>query len=259
MMKMYCYIMFFIIGTIFGSFYNVVGSRIPKGESITKPGSHCEYCNHPLSWYELIPILSFIFLKGKCKNCGKKLSFFYPFSELTTGLLFLVSYHSFGLSLDLIISLTLVSTFVVVLVSDLTYLMIPDRFIVIPSIIIIIITFIQKGIINSLIQIGYGVIGFIFMYLVMLLGNKLFNKESMGGADIKLMFLVGLVLDPLLSIVVIFLASAIALPVSLFLLLKNKEHIIPYGPFLMIGLLIVYFTKLNIIDIFNKLLTIFNL
>ena len=79
------------------------------------------------------------------------------------------------------------------------------------------------------------------MYLVMLLGNKLFKKESLGGADIKLMFLVGLTLDPMLSIVVIFLASIIALPISLYLLVKNDEHIIPYGPFLMIGLLIVYF------------------
>ena len=257
MMKAYYYIMFFIIGTIFGSFYNVVGSRIPKGESINKPGSHCEYCNHSLKWYELIPILSFIFLKGKCKNCHKKLSFFYPFSELATGLLFLISYHSFGFSLDLIISLTLVSTFIIVIISDLTYLIIPDRFIVIPSIIVFIITFIQKGLINSLIQIGYGIIAFIFMYLVMLLGNKLFKKESLGGADIKLMFLVGLTLDPMLSIVVIFLASFIALPISLFLLLKNNEHIIPYGPFLMIGLLIVYFTKLSIIDIFNNVLKLF--
>ena len=95
------------------------------------------------------------------------------------------------------------------------------------------------------------------MYLIMLLGNKLFKKESLGGADIKLMFLVGLTLDPMLSIVVIFLASFIALPVSLYLLLKNNEHIIPYGPFLMIGLLIVYFTKLTIVDIFNKILTFF--
>ena len=257
MMKAFYYIMFFIIGTIFGSFYNVVGTRIPKGESISKPGSHCEYCNHYLLWYELIPIFSFIFLGGKCKNCKRKLSFFYPFSELATGLLFLVSYHSFGISLDLVLSLTLVSTFIIIIVSDLTYLMIPDRFIVIPSLIILIITFIQKGLVSSLIQIGYGIFAFSLMYLIMLLGNKLFKKESLGGADIKLMFLVGLVLDPMLSIVVIFLASFIALPVSLFLLLKNNEHIIPYGPFLMIGLLIVYFTKLTIVDIFNKILTFF--
>lgn len=253
-MELYYLLMFFLIGTIFGSFYNVVGSRIPKGESIMAPGSHCEYCNHSLAWYELIPIFSFLFLKGKCKNCGKKLSLFYPFTELATGLLFLVSYHSFGFHLELIISLTLVSAFIVILVSDLNYLLIPDRFIVIPSVIIFVITILEKGILASLIQVGYGILGFSFMYFVMLLGNKLFGKESLGGADIKLMFLVGLVLDPMLSIVVVFLASFIALPVSLFLLIKNKEHVIPYGPFLMIGLLIVYFMKLNIIEIFERLI-----
>ncbi len=256
-MEIYYLIMFFIIGAIFGSFYNLVGTRIPRGESIVKPRSHCENCNHVLTATELIPIFSYIFQSGKCKNCGIKLSLFYPFTEISCGILFLISYYSFGFSLDLIISLTLVSTFIIILVSDLNYLLIPDRFIIIPAIIIFIITIISSGITNAMIQLGYGLITFIFMYLIMLLGNKLFKKESLGGADIKLMFLVGLTLNPMLAIVVLFLASIIALPIALFLLVKNKEHVIPYGPFLMIGLLIVYFTKLNIIEIFEKVLTLF--
>lgn len=256
-MNTFYYIMFFIIGTIFGSFYNLVGLRVPKKESIMLPRSHCDKCNHTLAWYELIPILSFIFQKGKCKNCNTKLSYFYPFSELACGILFMVSYYSFGFSYDLIISLTLVSFFIMIIISDLNYLIIPDRFIVIPSIIIIIVTILNKGITNAFIQILYGLIGFIIMYLIMLLGNFLFKKESLGGADIKLMFLVGLVLDPLLIVVVIFLASIIALPVSLILLVKNKEHVIPFGPFIMIGLLITYFTKLNITEIFERILTLF--
>ena len=132
------YIIFFIFGLCFGSFFNVVGMRIPNGESINHPRSHCPKCNHVLKWYELIPILSFIFLRGKCKNCHAKLSYFYPFTELAAGILFVICYHSFGLSSDLIIALTLCSMFLVVIVSDLTYLIIPDSFIVIPSIIIII-------------------------------------------------------------------------------------------------------------------------
>jgi len=256
-MEVFYYIMFFIIGTCFGSFYNLCGLRIPKGKSINKPNSHCDNCNHSLKWYELIPIFSYIFLKGKCKNCKTKLSLLYPFTEIATGLLFLVSFHSFGFSLDLIISLTLVSTFILIIVSDLNYLLIPDRFIIIPSIIIFIVSIINIGIVDSLIQLGYGIISFIIMYIIMLLGNKLFGKESLGGADIKLMFLVGLVLNPMLSIIVIFLASFIALPVSMYLLFKNKEHVVPYGPFLMIGLLIVYFLKMDIIEIFNHVLDLF--
>lgn len=257
MIDVYYYVMFFIIGACFGSFYNVLGVRIPRGENVLISRSHCENCHKTLSWYELIPIISFIIQKGKCRNCKSKLSSFYLFTEFFTGILFAVSYHSFHISFDLIIALTLISTFILIIVSDITYLIIPDRFIIVPSIIIFIVYFIQKGMIASIIQVGYGLSSFGLMYLIMILGNKIFNKETLGGADIKLMFLVGLTLNPMLSIIVIFTASFIALPISLFLLFKNDEHVIPYGPFLMIGLLLVYFTKLNIIEIFEKTLNLF--
>lgn len=256
-MEVYFYLMFFLFGICLGSFYNVLGMRIPNRESIIKPKSHCPKCNHELKWFELIPILSFIIQKGKCKSCKTKLSLFYPLIEFSTGLLFLISYHSFGFSLDLIIALTLVSLFMIVIVSDLSYLIIPDSFIIVPSIIIFIIKTIQLGFINSIIQVLFGILSFVLMYLIMLLGNKLFKKESLGGADIKLMFLIGLTLDPIISILVIFLASIIALPISIFLLIKNKEHVIPFGPFLVLGLLIVYFTKLDMKTIFNLMLNIF--
>ena len=256
-MEIYYYFIFFILGTCLGSFYNVLGMRLPNGESIVKPKSHCPKCGHVLKWYELIPIISFIFQKGKCRCCKTKLSLFYPFIELSTGLLFVVSFYSLGFSFDLITALTLVSLFMIVIVSDISYLIIPDSFIIVPSIIIFIVTIIEEGFINGLIQVGFGIICFIFMYLIMLLGNKLFKKESLGGADIKLMFLVGLTLDPLLSIIVIFLASIIALPISLILLIKNKEHVIPFGPFIVLGLLITFFQKMNITEIFRELLLLF--
>ena len=100
-------ICFFLLGTVFGSFYNVLGFRIPRNESIIKPSSHCERCGHELKWYELIPIFSFIFLHGRCHNCKEKLSILYPLTELFCGILFALSYYSFGFSLELIISLTL--------------------------------------------------------------------------------------------------------------------------------------------------------
>jgi len=83
-MELIFILVFFVVGTIFGSFYNVVGYRIPKGESILYPSSHCPKCNHELKSYELIPILSFIFLGGKCKNCKTKISWFYAIFELLT-------------------------------------------------------------------------------------------------------------------------------------------------------------------------------
>lgn len=90
-------ILFFITGLLFGSFYNVVGLRLPKKESIIYPSSHCPKCNHKLSWYELIPVLSYIFLKGKCKNCKEKISIMYPVVELISGILFALSIIPLGL------------------------------------------------------------------------------------------------------------------------------------------------------------------
>ena len=97
-------LLFFALGTIFGSFYNVVAYRLPKGESIIYPSSHCPNCNHQLKPLELIPILSYILQKGKCINCKSKISIFYPISEIICGLLFMICYLSFGFSLELIIN-----------------------------------------------------------------------------------------------------------------------------------------------------------
>lgn len=247
-------IMFFIIGTVFGSFYNVLALRIPKKESIIKPNSHCEKCGHTLAWFELIPILSFIFLKGKCYNCKTKLSIMYPLSELFCGILFAISFYSFGFTYNLIIALILSSVMIVVLVSDLTYMIIPDRFIVIPSILILLTKLIFEGSKSFLFAILSGLLSFIVMFAMMKFGEFVFKKESLGGADVKLMFLVGITLEPFLCLLVIIIGSFIALPVSLFLLVKNKENIIPFGPFLVLGLLIIFFTKYNSMEIINYIL-----
>ena len=93
-MKIYFTIVFFLLGMILGSFYNVVGYRLCKNESIIKPGSHCPKCNHKLSFLELIPVFSYVFLKGRCKACKEKISLFYPLIEFFTGLLFATCFYS---------------------------------------------------------------------------------------------------------------------------------------------------------------------
>lgn len=247
-------ICFFIIGTVFGSFYNVLGTRIPKKESIIKPSSHCEKCGHVLKWYELIPIISFLVLKGRCSSCREKLSWMYPFSELFCGILFALSFYSYGFSIELIIALIISSLLIVVMVSDLNYMIIPDRFIVIPSILIILLKLIGFGIEKTFYSIVSGILAFTVMFLIMKLGSFVLKKEALGGADVKLMFIVGLCTEPFLALMVIIIASMIALPVALFLLYKERENIIPFGPFIVLGLLIIMFTKLNTQEIINFLL-----
>ena len=243
------------MGAIFGSFYHVIGYRLPKGESLIKPVySYCPNCEKRLHWYELIPIFSYLIQFGKCRKCNKHISIFYPFIELLTGLLFAVSFYSFGFSYELIIALVLSSLFSIVIVSDLMYMIIPDEVTYTCALIIIIINFLNLGFINGLIQLGYGILTFLAMYLVMLFGNFLFKKESLGGADVKLMLISGLVLHPILGLFVIFIASCIALPASILVYFTNKEHMIPFGPFIVASILFFFLLKIDLNNLLSLIL-----
>lgn len=233
-------IWFFVVGMVFGSFFGVVGSRLSEEKSIVSPRSHCNYCGHFLSWYELIPVFSYIIQKGKSKCCGKNLSVFYPFTELMSGLLFGLSFFCFGFSKELIIALIIVSFLVIVIVSDVNYLIIPDEVTIFFTVLTILLKFILYGLKDGVFSILSGILLFCLMYCIMILGNKLFKKETLGGADIKLMFFVGLVLSPSLAIFDIFLSSCLALPVSFIFLIKDRNNVIPYGPFILMGMFLIY-------------------
>lgn len=228
-----------IMGTIFGSFYNVVGYRIPNGLSIVKPGSFCPKCNHSLKWYELIPVFSYLFQQGKCRNCKERISIIYPMVEITTGILFAVSYYVFGFSYELILALIVSSFLVIVIVSDINYLIIPDEVTFFFCLLLFLVRLIIDGFEASIFTLGYGLILFGIMYLIMILGNWFFKKESMGGGDVKLMFFVGMATGPILGIFSIFLSSVIALPLSLMMYLKDRDNVIPFGPFILIATFII--------------------
>ncbi len=232
-------IFMWIIGCIFGSFYNVVGYRIPNGLSIVKPGSFCPKCNHSLKWYELIPVLSYLVQRGKCRDCGEKISIIYPMVEITTGILFATSYFIFGFSYELILALIISSFLVIVIVSDINYLIIPDEVTFFFCLLLFLIKIFVEGLWNALLSLGSGVFLFLIMYLIMIIGNLLFKKESMGGGDVKLMFFVGMIIGPILGMFSIFLSSLIALPLSLMVYVKDKNNVIPFGPFILISLYVI--------------------
>ncbi len=238
-------ILFFILGTILGSFYNVVGYRLPLEISISKGRSKCPHCLHELSWYELVPILSFLIQKGRCRACHKKIALFYPLVELATGILFAISYYSFGFTYDLGISLCIISLFMIIIVSDLTYYIIPDEVLVVFGVLILIFQYLKGSYMGLFSSLGSGLFLFFVMFLMMKLGYLLFKKESLGGGDVKLMLITGFVLPPLPGVIVIFLSSLIALPISIFLLLRKKEHMIPYGPFILLALILIYLMKID--------------
>lgn len=249
-------ILFFIVGIIFGSFYNVVGYRVPKGESILYPSSHCTKCKHELKPYELVPIFSFLFLKGKCKKCGTKISWFYPIFEFLTGILFMLSYLVFGLSLECLYSIVFISMLIIIIISDYQTMIIPDSILIFFSLILIFIKFFMGGIDSIGVSLVNALLSFIFMLVLKLFGDFIFKKESMGGGDIKLLAVFGLVLGFPLSIISVFLSAFIALPISLIILKLKKTHEIPFGPFLAISAIIIFLTRIDINQIINYL-TIF--
>ena len=239
-------IIFFILGTLFGSFFTVIGLRLPNHEDFIKTRSHCDSCNHELSLLDMIPILSYVFLKGKCRYCQTKINSLSTYMEFFTGVLFSLSFYVFGFSYELLIALGIVAMLVIISISDLTYFIIPDEVLIFFTIFFIIINILNNGIQSTAISVGSGILLFGFMYGIMLLGNLLFKKESLGGGDIKLMFVIGLLINPLLGLVVIFIASMLALPISLIILMLKKEKLVPFGPYLLISFMFIYFTRLNL-------------
>lgn len=253
-MYIYYMIVLFIFGTIFGSFYNVVGDRLPDGKSIIKPSSHCPKCGHNLKPLELIPIFSFLLQGGKCKNCGSKIPIFHPFFEFVSGLLFMISYIVFGFTPQLIIALTFISILLIIFVSDIEYMIIPDEVLIVGLIFLSLERLFIDGWLQLLILLRDGLICFIVMYLLKKFGDFLFKRESMGGGDIKLMFVFGFVLGWQSAILSIFIGSIIGLPISLILVSKNSSHEIPFGPLLSLGALVVLFLQIN----FNTILNLFS-
>lgn len=253
-MEIYFLILFFIIGAIMGSFYHVVATRLSNDESIIKPGSHCPRCNHFLKWYENIPIISYLLLRGKCSKCHSKIPISYLIAEIITGLLFAVCYHCFGMTVELLIALVFISSLIIIIISDIEYMIILDEVLITSTLIIIIIYIFGVSLEQAAYHIYSGIGAFLAMYAIKILGDKAFKKESLGGGDIKLMFLFGLVLGFPMSICTIFLATFIAFPISIIILFSSKENIIPFGPFLSMAAILILVSKFNLTDIINILI-----
>lgn len=250
MEKLYL-IIFFIFGSIMGSFYHVIATRLSNGLSIVKPASHCEKCNHILKWYELIPLVSYLIQGGKCRNCKTKLPISYLLMEICTGILFAVCYHVFDTPLEIAISIIFVSSLIIIIISDIEYMIILDEVLIFAITSIILLDIINVGLYETSIKVLCGAGAFITMLLIKKLGDIMFKQESLGGGDIKLMFLVGLVIGYEMSICNIFFATFLAFPIALFLLISKKDNIIPFGPFLSMSAIIIYIWGINFTDIIN--------
>jgi len=211
-----------------------------NNESIVKPRSHCTNCNHTLKWYELIPIVSYLLQHGKCRKCQTKIGVSSLIAEISL---------TYDTLLGFIISMALLAIFI----SDFKEMVILDSTIVTSTILVYIITFMEYGIRGMYKSFLYGIFGFVLMFVIKILGDALFKRESLGGGDIKLAFLIGSILPYNLFLISLVVGSTVALPYALIISIKDKTHELPFGPFLMLGLLIVFFFKNDIINILSLL------
>ncbi len=244
----------FVIGTIMGSFFNVIGHRLSKNESAIKPRSHCEFCGHILAWYELIPIISFLIQGGKCRKCRAKLSWWYPLIEIITGLFFVGCYLYYGFTYDLLLALIISSVLIITCISDFNYLVILDEVLVVSSLAALVVIFLKEGFNGLIISLLSGLLMFFFMLMVKIVGDKAFKRESLGGGDIKLSLFIGLVLGYKLSFINLVLASFLALPVAFYYLVKLKDREVPFGPFLIISTFIIYIFSTQILEFIDLLI-----
>lgn len=244
----------FIAGIFIGSFYNVVALRRVRNESIVFPGSHCMNCNHKLNWYELIPVFSYLFLRGKCKKCKKHISIQYPLIELMTGILFALSFYIFGFNYMTLISIVVVSVAIITYITDIKEMIILDEVIIVGSLLILIIDFIFTGWKDTLMTLLNGGGLYLIMLIIKFLGDKAFKQESLGWGDVKLTFVVGLTLGIPLGAVYIFIGSFLALPYAIIAGMKNNEHVIPFGPFLVTGWLFIFWNMDLVTNLLKTLL-----
>ena len=247
-------VLLFIIGACLGSFFLVVGKRLPINEDVLFSRSRCDKCKKELKWYDLIPIFSYVFLKGKCRYCGEKISPLNLIVEIFMGLFFALGYHFIPIGNNFYAYLVLSSLMMLIFISDFSYYIILDSPLIISSILLFILKFIFFGYKDALISIVSGILLFLVMYLIKIIGDKLFKRESLGGGDIKLAFVIGYALGFRLSLIAIILSSFLALPYSVASLKLQKNNEVPFGPFLVSSLFIVFLFQdkfINILGFFN--------
>lgn len=233
-----CYV--FVIGLVLGSFYNVVGLRLVKGESIISPPSHCPSCGGRLTLFDLVPVFSYLFLRGRCRSCGTKISWIYPVVECCSGLLFLAAFvHGSGTSFSqVLVGWLLISLLLIIFVSDVTDMIIPDKVLLVFLGLFTIFRFFYP-----MDPWWQAIAGFAAGFLLLVL-IAIVSKGGMGGGDIKLFAVMGVLLG-IKGIILAFLFStffgAVIGGIGLLSGKMKKKHPLPFGPFIVIGTLTAYF------------------
>ena len=245
------YLAFFVLGSIWGSFSNVCIYRIPNNKSVIINRSYCPKCKNKIGWFDNIPFLSFVLLKGKCRNCNKAIGLQYFIVELLSAISFVIIYHFYGISITSLLLLILSIYFIIIFFIDLKHLIIPNSL----TFSLMFLGFIKSfdpnldktifpNYINSLIG---GIFGYSIIWLIVFVYKKIRKKEGMGLGDAKLLGAIGFWFGWASIPFTIFLSSVAALIFvipSIINKSRNMASQIPFGPYIIIGC-IIYLIFLN--------------
>jgi len=262
-------IFIFVFGTVVGSFLNVCIWRIPREESVLKPASHCPKCNTPIAWYDNIPIVSYLVLRGRCRHCGEPISIRYALVEVLTGTLFVCLYLKFGLTIAFAIYCALVASFIAVTFIDIDHYIIPNRItfggIGVGAVLSFTAKYIpgDRFIVTNTVQALLG--GVVFagvLYVLDQVSQLIFKKPGMGGGDVKLAAMIGLFVGLRLVFPVILVASVMGSVIGIGILIARRKeepdpsHYIPFGPYLVLGTIIVLFFGENMLEYWRNMVTV---
>jgi len=236
-------IIVFVFGLCIGSFMNVCIYRVPASKSIVYPGSMCPKCGNVIRFYDNIPVLSYLWLKGRCRNCNEPISIRYPLVEIISGLFSLCVFLIFGLSLEGIIYYVFISMLLVITFIDIDHQIIPDALSIpgIPA------GFIASFVIPSLTYMDslLGILaGGVSLFLVAWIYELIKGKSGMGGGDIKLLAMIGAFTGWKGVLFTIFISSAVGTLTGIIIMLRTQKGLklaVPFGPFLSIGAIIYIF------------------
>jgi leader peptidase (prepilin peptidase)/N-methyltransferase len=238
-----------VTGMVVGSFLNVCICRMPKGESVVTPPSHCPQCDYRIRWYDNIPIVSYLLLRGRCRGCGMHISPQYPLVELLNGLLTLALFLRFGPTLAFLVLFLFCSALVVITFIDLDHQIIPDEISLTGIVVGFVFSFFLQGHswLNSLLGI---LLGGGSLLLVAYGYQWLTGKEGMGGGDIKLLAMMGAFLGWKSIPFIIFASSLVGSVIGITIMLvqkKDSKLAIPFGPYLAFGAVLYIFYGRQII------------
>lgn len=227
-----------LFGLMIGSFLNVCAWRWPRDESVVSPRSSCPGCGELIHWYDNIPVLSWVVLRGRCRNCAEKISIQYPLVELATGLIWAGTFYHHGPAWEAARGGLLLTILLGIALTDAREYIIPDQFSVGGAVLGLGASFLPGGIGWQQSLLGAAT-GFFLLWAVAILGKMAFKKEAMGGGDIKMMALIGAFLGVPGVLLTIFigalLGSAIFGPIS-----WKTGKLVPFGIFLSLGGAVAY-------------------